>query len=504
MGYSYSSSLSRRSWSLLLTRTLTLILILTLILTVWGCDSPEEPTVPLGPLQASSQGPVSPGPAPSSPAAAEPTTPWTRVAWTRDLGDGTDFVSLGNQLVLMGYDSRDGLGERVMQGEPASYAKPLISPTGREVIFSLRASNLVFAIAWGDQERRHIADGFALAVWADPDTGDEWVYVGEDQAATDPPSYRSVYRYGLADPRHRELVWDAQPVSGDSFQLSLSGRYAGALLPWPHAGIADLATGTWKTIGEGCWTDFAGDGDNRFWYFDGAHRNLTLVDTETERRWQVPINGAPGIDGFEVYHPRWTNDSRYLVVTGPYTVGRRANKIRGGGNQVEIWLGQFDGDFSSVERWEQITHNDAPDFYPDAWIDPRERIPPAKTTAGSDARPSVSPSALDSRLIVELRAKRDAEVPTPESIAPYRNGLLALEYDVVQVLEGSYDESTLVAAHWVIRDREVLDTAPRPAGTTLRLTLELFASHPELEGERLVMDTAAFTLPLYYDLTSLP
>ncbi len=85
--------------------------------------------------------------------------------------------------------------------------------------------------------------------------------------------------------------------------------------------------------------------------------------------------------------------------------------------------------------------------------------------------------------------------------------MLALEYDVLDVLKGSYDETTIVAAHWVIRDRAVLDTAERSASTTLRLTLELYDTHQELEGERLVMDTMdtnAFTLPLYYDVLSLP
>ena len=95
-------------------------------------------------------------------------------------------------------------------------------------------------------------------------------------------------------------------------------------------------------------------------------------------------------------------------------------------------------------------------------------------------------------------------VPTPQSIAPYRNGLQALEYDVLDVIEGRYDEDILVIAHWVIRDREVLPEAERPSGSTHRLTVELYDSHPELEGERLVMDSTAFTLPLYYDVGSAP
>src|SRR3990170_8313142 len=34
----------------------------------------------------------------------------TRVVWTQDVAHGTDIGSAGDRLLLMGYDSRDGLG----------------------------------------------------------------------------------------------------------------------------------------------------------------------------------------------------------------------------------------------------------------------------------------------------------------------------------------------------------------------------------------------------------
>ena len=189
-------------------------------------------------------------------------------------------------------------------------------------------------------------------------------------------------------------------------------------------------------------------------------------------------------------------------MTGPYTVGRRANKIRGGGNQVEIWLGEFSADFSSVERWRQITNNDGPDFYPDAWIEPSYGTKPVNTRVRPGVNPMDRRDANESLLVIDVRVKRDIPVPTPESIAPYKAGLHALDYEVVKVIEGRYDESTLVVAHWIIRAGEVLDTARRPEGSTHRLKIELYNSHPELEGVRLVMDTDEFSLPLYYDVDS--
>jgi len=41
-------------------------------------------------------------------------------------------------------------------------------------------------------------------------------------------------------------------------------------------------------------------------------------------------------------------------------------------------------------------------------------------------------------------------------------------------------------------------------GSTRRVTVERYDAHPDLEGERLVMDSTAFTLPLYYDVASAP
>lgn len=445
---------------------------------------------------------LEPMPAPASP--AEP-VPHLRVAWTRDVGDGTDFSSSGGHLVLMACDSEDGRGERVLLGEPAGYAKPLIAPDGETVVFTMRHQNAVYAIRWDGAGLRRIADGFGLDVWADPVDGTTWVYVGGDERPTDPPSYPLVRRYRLDKPAVSEVVWDVQPVSGDSFQVAADGRTAAALLPWPTAGVIDLASGTWRKLGEGCWTAFSPGADPLFWYFDGAHRNLTIVDVDTDERWGVPINDDPIFGGYEVYHPRWTNDPRALVLTGPYTVGSRANKIRGGGQQVEIHVGFFDETVTSVVSWRRVTHNDAPDFYPDAWIEPGTGpAPPARSAArpAGSREAAVAGSGDASRVVVELRVRQQVAPPAPESIAPYREGLLALEYDVARVVEGELDLPVVAVAHWVIRDARLVTGAERAAGELLRLALYPYDARPELEGKRLVLETTDLTLPLFYDVAS--
>ena len=149
------------------------------------------------------------------------------------------------------------------------------------------------------------------------------------------------------------------------------------------------ASQQWKKYGNGCWPSLSPDNNLLLWIFGDDHRNLTLFRTKTDEHWVVNINNAPGIDGFEVYHPRWSNHPLFMAMTGPYKVGRgdsprRAgenllksianwvgdNRIRGGGKEVEIYLGRFSQDFKKIERWIQVTHNQSADFYPDLWLSP--------------------------------------------------------------------------------------------------------------------------------------
>jgi hypothetical protein len=75
------------------------------------------------------------------------------------------------------------------------------------------------------------------------------------------------------------------------------------------------------------------------------------------------------------------------------------------------------------------------------------------------------------------------------------------EYDVVDVVQGAYDEKNIRIAQWAIRDSQVLPGARRFAGAAATLTVERYDAHPELEGERLISRSEASTLPLYYDTT---
>ena len=102
------------------------------------------------------------------------------------------------------------------------------------------------------------------------------------------------------------------------------------MYPWPEAGVADLHAKRFKKFGQGCWPALTTARGVLYWYFDGAHRNLTMVDVEAEGRWIVNVNNAPGFDGAEANHPRWTNHPRFMTLSGPYNLGG-PNQARAGG-----------------------------------------------------------------------------------------------------------------------------------------------------------------------------
>ncbi len=425
----------------------------------------------------------------------------TRVVWVQ--GDGTESEEEGGRFIVVGYDSDDEQGERVIVSERRNFIKPRLTSDGERIVVStnvMPGPPEIFVVNWDGTGFRKLADGFALTLWRHPADGADWVYVGSESQQFD---FAKVERFPIDAPEQRELVWDTSLVSIEGFNVSPDGRLAGGLFPWPDAGVAELPNGTFTKFGEGCWTGFTFARGPLFWYFDGAHRNVTLVDVETRARWMVNLNGAEGFEGAEVSGPRWSNHPRFLTITGPYNQGG-PNQVRTGGPQVEVYVGRFSDDFSRVEAWTRVTENAHGDAHSDVWIDlaespypvrPAGRIgPPDAVAAG--ARPAAAADA--GRLVLNVRLVRQSPIPDPKSILPYRNALVVNEYEVMDVLEGQYGAEAIQIAQWAIRDSQVLPDATKDEGTGYTLTVERYDVHPELEGERLISTAEPMDRPLYY------
>jgi hypothetical protein len=303
----------------------------------------------------------------------------TRVVWVQDQSaDNNDTLALGRDLKLMGFDSRDGRAERAILGNVQNYAKPLLTPDGKRVVYSDRFSKDCFVVNWDGTGHRRIGPGFALEVWADSRSGETWVYAATQVGKHNSFNFKSLRRIPLDGKARWEPVWDKTEISPDNFQLSSDGAVAAAEFPWPNGGTLDMVKRTSRKRADGCWASLAPDNSYLCWVFDGTHRNIYLYPRDWETGRKVTINTAPGIAGHEVFHPRWSNHVRYFAMTGPYKVKTSVNNINGGGPEVEVYVGRFSEDFREVEGWVKITQNRRADFHPDVWISGGERstIPP--------------------------------------------------------------------------------------------------------------------------------
>ena len=308
----------------------------------------------------------------------------SRAVWAKTTKEGgTDTYVNGNSHVLMGFDSRDGGGVRILLGEKSNYARPLLSPDGDYVVFTNKNierdkknrkhyAPIVWTLPFDSTKpARELAAGYASDIWRDPETKVDWVYAVRDFTPSSAGAIEGkiLVRFQLHDPAVEETVWKRTPLNPDNIQLSRDGTRASGQFPWPTGGYRDLENGEWEKLVHGCWTSYAPDNSHVAWVFDGAHRNLSLFSTRTEKKWKVKLTSAPGTEGKELYHPRWTNHPRMLALTGPYQgVKGREIQITKGGQHAEIYIGRFSPALDSIEAWVQLTDDSQGDFYPDVWI----------------------------------------------------------------------------------------------------------------------------------------
>jgi hypothetical protein len=419
-----------------------------------------------------------------------------RMVWMQAVDpNSTDTFGRGNGFRLMGIDTDDGHGIREILSDPLSYRKPLLTSDGQRVVFTDFPRGRVGVVDWDGTNRRYVADGFATDVRTDPETGRTWVYAIIGPITGEAFVGKPVIRFDLAHPEVHETVWEQTEVSLDNFQVSDDGHHAAGLFPWPLAGIADLRNGTWAQIGNGCWTSLVPDKSGLACFFDGAHRNLIFEDPAARTTWQVPIHLAPGIGGFEVYHPRWGNHRQFFSMSGPYKGGTGDNQINAAGRAVEIYAGRFSADLRRVERWVKIATDEQPDFFPDLWIDPTR--PPAFNPDDVEA-PNAPAGVASGPIVVDARLTAVTQTPTLQSIAPYRQALVVYAYEIVEVHQGTDPGPHILVHHWALRNDRAVPPGTR-VGDTVRLAVEPFDAHPELQGERVIRDMEDPGLPMFYE-----
>ncbi len=152
----------------------------------------------------------------------------------------------------------------------------------------------------------------------------------------------------------------------------------------------------------------------------------------------------------------------------------------------------FGAETGSAERWRGALAEVA------IWYRPLAE-PEIAADAARAARRRATTRPVD-RLQIEARRLASSELPPLERISPYREALAVDSWQVVRTLQGAVPAGArLRVARWAILDGRAV--ASRPAGETVRMTLEPFAAQPQLEPYYLA-DTLAEgdDGPLWFDL----
>ncbi|MCF6312575.1 MAG: LamG domain-containing protein [Verrucomicrobiales bacterium] len=299
----------------------------------------------------------------------------SRLVWSRYLGKSADVFANGKQHQLWGVNTQDGLGARAILKDKGNYSRPLNSPDGKWIIYTDKHterkggkksySPVMHRVDWKGEQAEDLGKGYAVDVWQDPETKVVWVYTVNLLPTERSSMFSSkLERFPIDDPKKRELVWDKTKLSIDNIQLSLDGKRASALFPWPDVGVIDLVKKEHWRNQHGCWPSMAPDNSHLAWVFDGSHKSVHVFADRGKKYSVVPVNQGPGMDGKEMYHPRWSNDVRFMVLTGPYkgaTIGKS-------GKHAEIYIGKFDEQMKSVEAWLRVTDDNKADHFPDLWV----------------------------------------------------------------------------------------------------------------------------------------
>ena len=324
----------------------------------------------------------------------------TRVVWVQDAGETACVFSERPTLRLMGFDTDDGKGERPILPAIGWYAKPQLTADGQRVVFADWADHSINVVNFDGTGRRLIVKDVAswdsTAVWTDPRSDVTWTYASINEKRGDQLVF-TIRRYQIDHPEVNELVWDKSPVS--MFMMNGDGRFAsggvGAGGNTPQ-GVLALPNNYFAQRAGGCWPSMSPDNSLRSWVFTGNHRSIHFCVTTDLRTgkgytYGVEFNKSPGLTVSgqqEMYHPRWSNDVRFLSLGAPFeqwNYEAEAKIPMAVAEKVEIYVGKFTEDLKGIERWVQVTNNNHGDYWADTWIKPAVWPPAWANTSGPAA-----------------------------------------------------------------------------------------------------------------------
>ncbi len=342
-----------------------------------------------------------------------------KIVWAQSATAGTaDIAAQGQDLLLVGLDSKDGKGPRPLLPSLRNIFKPLLSPDGSEVVFTDRFPEPhILSVNWQSGEISDLGPGVAVATWAEAGVPIPWIYALEeiDQAARGGLMGKRLVRFTRANPTDREIIWTQTPMDADGFQLSRDATHASGLLPSPEASILTLPDGKATKLASASWPMLAPDNSYVISTLDPEQSTLTLRAPQQDEPWNIIANTSGG----RIWHPRWSNNPGVIAFTGPYPIAPNHPTFKDNPHSLggEIFIARMGASATQLLSVVQVTHNDRGDVYPDVWVENSfiETLAsfPQKPAEREAAPPPPWPSTTDSVQFAFNNASKDTPLPTP-------------------------------------------------------------------------------------------
>lgn len=291
-----------------------------------------------------------------------------KVVWNQGEKDNVPLIQY--------YDTQDGVARKL----PFDGQQAWLTPDGSRVVAWAGKSDADRALLMYDTESQKVTqlssgpECYPIAIWKDPKTQRDWVYVndcgaGGDRERSWDAGRDKLYRFPIDNPEARELFWD-RTTSHEFLMFSADGTHAcfaptfnniGQLkLAFDAQGKVDQDRSTFKPVGHGCFPGGAPDNSYRMFRLDGDHHTITMFDEDGANPRKIKVSGMPGVadKGRNTWLTRWSTHPRYFTLVAP------------AGTDARIWMGRFDEKHTTVEAWVQVSGDGPQCWKSHAWVEP--------------------------------------------------------------------------------------------------------------------------------------
>jgi hypothetical protein len=297
----------------------------------------------------------------------------TRLVWVRGANhQGDKFGGGGAVYRLVALDTDDGGQERYLVPDIGAHTRPMITPSGRRVIWT-DGDKTIWIINWDGKNRKKLLGAECGVGVAEDPPGVEWVYVAE--GAAKPEGYIPIVRYQIDNLSKKELVWDKTP-SIDKWEFTRDGKYGASRYPATVASVS-LPNGEFKPVAQiGCTPGISADAKDVFHMITVSHAGIILYDRDGGNKRVIDFTKGPPEKGLGHGEFWWTSfvryDARFMTFAGPY---QRDRPFCPG----KIYFCKLNEKRDGFSDWIRVCDDSEVNLHPYGWIESGNAYGPSPT-----------------------------------------------------------------------------------------------------------------------------